>query len=302
MIRQPKPTVSIVIPSKDRRAGVQSLIDDLRRQDYPQDKLEILVIDDGSQPPYHLTEQNVRLIRHHHSQGAQKSRNEALAVAGGEITLILDDDMELIGNDYLSKAVEVFHTHPQVAAVFSRKIDVLTHNGREKTLEFSTARPTLYSGDLVKYSSTSGPIDWGHGSYFARRNLLLDLGGYDRIYGLNGGHSFREESDVHARLRRQGYKLWYLPDITIKHHIISTGGHGPSVGHRLYWIAHNHIIFLRRYFGCWPLRAVGFLLNVVRYSWVQGRFRYTFHMLCGYGAGWRNALRDQGPGRNHWLK
>jgi len=281
---------------------VEELLGDIRRQDYPQTKLEIVIIDDGSDEPYLLSDQEVQVIRHESSQGAQRSRNEGLEAACGEIALIVDDDIELVDNDFISKAMEIFRRYPRVAAVVSRKIDVLKIKAQEKLLEYSTSRPTFYSGDLINQPNSEGPTKWGHGIYFVRREVLLNIGGYDGIYGLNGGHSFREESDVHGRLRQNGYIIWYLPTITIKHHIVQSGGHGGSTGKRLFWIAHNHIVFIRRYLSWWPLRGVGFLIDVFRYSWVQGRFRYIIIMLGGYIAGWIDALRDRGPGRNLWLE
>ncbi len=296
------PNITAIIPSKDRFTQVQSLVGNLRSQDYPQDILQILIIDDGSQPAYRFSEPQVKVLRHAQSQGAQRSRNEGLQAAMGVINMIIDDDIELLGKDFIRRAVEVFRQHPQVAAVVSRKYDVIRNADGQTTHEFSTSRPTWYSGDLIHCRRPSGPIDWGHGSYFVRQEIIREVGGYDGIYGLNGGHSFREESDVHARLRKMGYIIWYLPDIAIKHHVISTGGHGAHIGRRLFWIAHNHIVFLRRHVPCWPLRAAGFLFDVVRYSWVQGRFCYIFDMLRGYLAGWRNAMRDRGPGLNTWLE
>jgi len=296
------PAISVVIPSKDRPGGVASLLRDLRRQAYPAENLEICVIDDGSSPAYRLAAPGLRVIRHEQSQGAQRSRNEALAAAKNEIVFLCDDDVELLGDDCLSQAAAVFVKQPEVAAVFVRKIDVLRRGARVRELELSISRPTFYSGDLVPCRHPEGPAAWGCGIYFARRRLLLDLGGYDGVYGLNGGHSFREESDLHARLRAAGHVIWYLPRIAIKHHVTETGGHGPAVGRRLYWFAHNHLVFARRHLRYWPLRAVGFLLDVGRYTWVQGRFRHVLPMLRGYLAGWRNALRDRGPGANNWLE
>lgn len=288
------PTVSVIIPSKDRHDSVRSLLANLASQDYPADRIEIILIDDGSTRPYSFDQPNLRILRHDASQGAQKSRNQGLNTAAGPIAFICDDDVELLDLDFISRAVQVFIDKPQVAAVVSRKIDVIHRNGRTQQIDFSTSRPTLYSGDLVPDYLPTGLIDWGHGIYFVRRQLLLDLGGYDGIYGLNGGHSFREESDVHARLRQKGHLIWFLPDIAIKHNVISAGGHGPAVKRRLYWIAHNHIVFLHRHLPCPALRTIGFVLDIARYSWVQGRFRHTLSMFKGYLAGIRNAIRDRG--------
>ena len=43
------PLVSAVVASKDRWAGVERLMGDIRRQDYPAEKLEVVVVDDGSE-------------------------------------------------------------------------------------------------------------------------------------------------------------------------------------------------------------------------------------------------------------
>lgn len=297
-----RPTITAILPSKNRLDGVVSLINNLRQQDYPQENLNIIVIDDGSSPAYDSKSIDAEIIRHDESRGAQVSRNEGIEQATSDLIFLLDDDIELVGNDFLVKAVKVLAKKPNVAAVFGKKYDVIIGKDGQAEYEYSISRPAIYSGDLIPASSNGGPIDWGNQVYLARRAVIGDCGGFDGIYGLNGGHSFREESDLHARLRSQGHVLWYLPEIAFRHKIIQSGGHGPAVGKRLYWIAHNHLIFLQRHLRCWPLRAVGFLFDVLRYSWVQGRFRYTAAMLKGYLAGWRNAMRDKGPGKNLWLE
>jgi len=296
------PLVTAIIPSKNRPQMVASLIDNLRRQDHPADKLEILLIDDGSTPPYHFNDSNLTLIRHEQSQGAQKSRNEAIQKASGSVILMLDDDIELVQTNFISSALAVLEHKQNIAAVFARQIALFHNNSNCTERYFPMTRPTWYSGELAPHTFPEGQIDWGNQVFLAPASLLRNIDGYDGIYGLNGGHSFREESDVHARLRQKGYKLWFLPDLTFYHHIDGSGGHGPNLGKKLYWIAHNHIIFIRRHLSLWPLRALGFLFDIGRYSWLQGHFRYILSMFRGYFAGWRNALRDRGPGQNHWLE
>jgi glycosyltransferase involved in cell wall biosynthesis len=297
------PNITAIIPSKDRFAQVQSLVANLRRQQYPQEKLDILIIDDGSNPAYRFNGQSVQTLRHGTSRGAQVSRNEGLAGAQGELVLMLDDDIELLGTNFIRQAVQILTDKPEVAAVFGRQLVAKYDHGIiTRDWEQRITRPSRLSGELVMYDAVTGPIDWGNQVFLARKKPLMEIGGYDGIYGLNGGHSFREESDLHARLRRMNYQLWFDPELAFRHHVVNTGGHGTAVGLRLYWIAHNHIIFLRRHLPFWPLRAVGFLFDVGRYSWVQGRFRYLFNMLHGYLIGWRDALRDRGPGRNLWLE
>lgn len=296
--------LSVIIPSKGRPFGITSLIANIRNQDYPQGALEIIVIDDGSVMPYEFDDLDVRVVRHNSSLGAQRSRNEGIKAARGEYIFMLDDDIEIIGLDYISRAVAILDQQDDVAAVFGRKYDVHESRKGREILEFSLARATFYSGDLVAENgiTSAGPIEWGNQVYITRRELLVSLGGYDGVYGRNGGHSFREESDLHARLRQEGYKLWYEPKIAIRHHVVSTGGHGANVSKRLYWIAHNHIIFMSRHLRFWPLRAIGFIFDIVRYSWVQGHFRHMPSMIKGYIDGWKHILRSNSHGQNSLLK
>jgi len=295
-------TVSVIIPSKDRLAGIERILNNLSTQDYPSALIEIILIDDGSTSPYIFSQNNLQIIRHQESHGAQQSRNEGLQIATGDIAFIMDDDIELIGNSFISKAVAVYENQPQVAALFSKKIDVIEKNGQILHHEFSTSKLTFYSGELLNKIMPSGPYTWGHGPFLsARRDIILKIGGYDGIYGLNGGHSFREESDVYARIVAAGHLVWYLSEIEIHHHVIATGGHGSDIGKRLFWIAHNHMIFIKRHIPLWQLKGIGFIFDILRYSWHQGKFIHMPSMIRGYFAGWANALRDQGPGKNKWL-
>jgi len=45
-----KPVVSFVTPMKEKDYRVIGLLESIRKQDYPQDRIEILIIDGGSNP------------------------------------------------------------------------------------------------------------------------------------------------------------------------------------------------------------------------------------------------------------
>ena len=176
-----KPVVSAIIASKGRFEMVRSLIGDLRGQDWPREKLQIVVIDDGSAPAYRFVDQDgVYVIRHDNSRGVQRSRNEGLAVATGSIALMLDDDIELLGTDFISKAVEVFIERSQVAVVFSRHIAVEHQQDEEFCWEQLMTRPTFYSGDLVEVHACYPGLCTGrggkHGAADVPRNKVPFLG------------------------------------------------------------------------------------------------------------------------------
>ena len=93
------PTVSVVVPTYNRRAGLKRLLAALARQSHPASDFEVVVVDDGStddtpallrgfRAPYHLV---------WHSQansGPAAARNLGLRLARGRLLVFLDDDVE----------------------------------------------------------------------------------------------------------------------------------------------------------------------------------------------------------------
>lgn len=88
--------VSVVIPTRGRRHKVLKLLDALSHQNYPSDKLDIIVsIDgdtDGTARAIRSAQPNsVRIIEGNHG-GASSARNSGASEAIGELILFLDDD------------------------------------------------------------------------------------------------------------------------------------------------------------------------------------------------------------------
>jgi len=93
------PTVSVVVPTYNRRAGLFRLLTALARQSYPASNFEVIVVDDGStdstpalldghEPPFALvavTQPN---------RGPAAARNRGVEHARGRLLVFLDDDVE----------------------------------------------------------------------------------------------------------------------------------------------------------------------------------------------------------------
>lgn len=255
--------VSAIIPSKDRPKAIISLVRELAMQE-GNFELEVIIIDDGSQTPYNvailLQEVHLRvsLLRHKEKYGAPVSRNEGIKAAKGEYILMLDDDIKLLNSDFISKALEILKDEPEVGIVTPRKIDENRVTGEQN--ELSTYRPRWFDGFLVGSEENEGPISFGCMIYLARTEALHVINGYDTIYGKKQGHSWREESDLQARLRAEGYVIYYLPSISILHQVGKTGGQSKDLKNLVYWLAHNHVIFINRHFSYPLLRTIGFLI------------------------------------------
>lgn len=122
-----KPTVSVLVACKDEEQVVEGLVASLLALDYPADRLQLVVVDDGSTDRtgeilemLSLAEPRLVCLRRGSSGGGGKSAalNAALAVAHGEIIVVFDADHQPHA-DCVRRLVRHFDD-PSVAAVQGR--------------------------------------------------------------------------------------------------------------------------------------------------------------------------------------
>lgn len=107
------PTVSMVVPVYNGGEHYPVCFESLCRLDYPPDRLEVHIIDDGSTdgtgaflqaqdpPPY------IHIHRLETNRGRGPARNHGLARATGEVVIFLDGDMEIAPDFVLAHIAEL---------------------------------------------------------------------------------------------------------------------------------------------------------------------------------------------------
>jgi hypothetical protein len=112
------PTVSVIIPVKDRAEDLRSCLISLKHLAYPQEKIEIVVVDDGStdHTPAVAEELGAVLIESGMvAGGPAHARNKGTRVAQGEILAFIDSDCTA-SEQWLRELLPVF-ADAEVAAV-----------------------------------------------------------------------------------------------------------------------------------------------------------------------------------------
>ncbi len=99
--------VSVIVPYYQARNKLDLTLAALLRQDYPQELTEIIVVDDGSDPP--LTPADVpegaRVVTQRRDGfGAARARNNGARAAAGSILVFVDGDMALSPNNLSAHA------------------------------------------------------------------------------------------------------------------------------------------------------------------------------------------------------
>jgi glycosyltransferase involved in cell wall biosynthesis len=170
------PLVTIVIPTHDRPEFAARAVASALAQIVSE--LEVVVVDDGSAPPFRYAEDDarVRVIRRDTAGGVSAARNLGLGVARGEWVVFLDDDDELLP-DMLDVSLEAAASSslPPPVAVLSG-IQVVTEDGR--MLETFWA-PTISLGKRYFLDGSPGERFQSEPTLLAPTDVVRSIEGFD---------------------------------------------------------------------------------------------------------------------------
>lgn len=205
------PSVSIMVPMKNEEKVVGRLLEALLNLNYSSQKIEIIIIDDGSTDKTfeicrkYITQypNRIKLLHRYESGGKPSALNYGLKHANGEIIATFDAD-SVPESDALLKAVEFFED-PSIAAVQGTICSInADENMLTKFISYETAvrfRAYMQGKDVLKlFVPLAGTCQ------FIRRNVLRKIGGWSK-------KSLSEDMDISARLTEKGYNIKYAPDV-----------------------------------------------------------------------------------------
>jgi glycosyltransferase involved in cell wall biosynthesis len=91
---QTRPEISVVVPTHNRAAGLTRLVEALTAQTLDRERFEVIVVDDGSQPPQRVDGDGLllRVIRHESPRGPSAARNSGWKAARAPLVAFIDDD------------------------------------------------------------------------------------------------------------------------------------------------------------------------------------------------------------------
>jgi len=128
------PFVSVIVPVFDDAARLVACLDALKRQTYPADRFEILVVDNGSKTSLRtlgLSGRGLRILEEPRA-GSYVARNRGIEASRGEILAFTDADC-LPRPEWLARGVDQFRDRPDLSVL----------GGRIHVVPNDEARPTL---------------------------------------------------------------------------------------------------------------------------------------------------------------
>ena len=297
LVAETLPTVSVIIPTRNRSELVRKVVEDLKKQDYPREKLEIIVVDqsDVFEPLLFAGENNVKHLQGK-CKGSPFARNEGAMASTGSILLFLDDDVRITTSHFF-KAHVMNYNDPTVGAVAGRILqpfDKPITRLKPKHIGRIITSPLLI---------VTGNFNWHIKQYVegvcgcnfsVRRDVFFSVGGFDTRFV---GTAYFEETEFSLRVRQAGYGIIFEPLAEVKHLRWSSGGQRDYLNRQeqaFYWYFHNYIyLFWKHGKKSYTLFFLGYLLaRGVAYVFKYRNIKMlTYASLRGILDGFRYASR-----------
>ncbi len=206
------PPVTVLIPAHNEGKVIAETVYSLLEQDYPRDKLSLLVIDDASTDDTPgildaLSAKNPQVrvlhrLKHEGGNGKSAALNAALPLVSDEYIAIFDADnrpepsairylvTQLLDVPTLGAAVGKFRTGNKYRNLLTRSIN----------LEGLLFQNIVQSGRWLLFgiASLTGT------NYIIRRDVLTELGGWDE-------KALTEDTELSVRMYQAGHRIAFVP-------------------------------------------------------------------------------------------
>jgi cellulose synthase/poly-beta-1,6-N-acetylglucosamine synthase-like glycosyltransferase len=205
---------SIIVPTRNRRAALERCLAAVAALEYDPASFEMLVIDDGSQPPVaDVVEQfagrfTVRCLRAE-GGGPARARNMALRIAKGDYVAFTDDDCRPDARwlQTFRAAIDQQDAGARERTGFGGRIVDAPQNG------ICGRASQMLVSYLYEYNEASGGLRFfcSNNMVFPRRTLL-EIGGFDESFPLAAA----EDRYICARWLKD-HQMLLLEDAVIEH-------------------------------------------------------------------------------------
>lgn len=292
------PKISVVICTRDRHDLIGQAVESVMACDYPAfdihvmdqsttDETRTIVVALAARPGSPCS-----VVYHHLDKaGLSRAYNAGMRVSDGELVAFTDDDV-IVPRDWLSQIARSFEGDPEAGLLYGQ---VCVPDSLEEDVRRGVIVPSLNWTRRERLSLRDRNYKvWGMGANMAiRRNLLLQVGGFDEALGGGGPLRSSQDYDFAYRAYRFGRAILLDPAVKVDHYGTRTPEQWPltmknyGIGDGAFYAKHVRCGDLL----AWRLLAVKLLhsyLQPVVWSLRQrklvGRSEYGRHLWTGVWA------------------
>jgi GT2 family glycosyltransferase len=208
-MKQDTPFFSVIVPTYERPAQLAACLRALARQEYPLERFEVIIVDDGSaRSPRKILDQfreslDLQLLEQKNT-GPAGARNFGATRARGQFLAFTDDDCAPEAN-WLRALACSFAVNPD-SIVGGRTVNALPHN-----LYAETSQAII---EVVYAHFNADPDD---ARFFASNNFAVSAERFRLMRGFDESFITSEDREICARWRARGWRLSYAPEAIVHH-------------------------------------------------------------------------------------
>ena len=242
--------LTVVIPTRNRREQLQRTLRCLEEQTLDPTTCEVLIVDDGSDPPVVCEDRTgrraARVLRLSHGERSV-ARNHGAREARGRILLFVDDDI-LASRNLLEVHATAHVEWPGAMAIGATRLPdelLATPFGRFRNALEASALPRA-----------RGPV--ARPSFATAQNMSMSRERFLALDGFDAGFVSSEDQDLALRHSADGGTIVYLPEAVTIHD--DSAKDIRAYCRRSEWGARNLAPFCRRY-PDWPENRERWVVN-----------------------------------------
>lgn len=207
-----QPDFSIIVPTYNRPTQIGACVAAFSRLEYPLDRFEVIVVDDGGAEPPDAAiaafrdRLDIKVFRQTNA-GPGSARNTGARKAKGRILAFTDDDC-VPRADWLKTLAARCGASQDPAIIGGSVVNALPDN------PFAAASQLIVDVGYAFHNS-----DPNNARFFTTSNLAVpadrfqELGGFDESFGTTAS----EDRELCGRWQHNGYRMIYVPEAVVDH-------------------------------------------------------------------------------------
>jgi GT2 family glycosyltransferase len=218
------PTVSVIIPNFNGRNYLEDCLRSIFSADYPQEKLEVIVVDnastDGSVDFIKKEFPDVKIVANDKNMGFAPAINIGAAACRGECLVVMNNDLR-VRDDWLTELVAAISSGSEVGCAGSLVLnwdgDKIDFAGGIVNFEgkgFQIGYGEKVDNYLKKLSSSPYPqyLFVNGSSFIVRKSFFDEIGGMDEDF-----FAYYDDIDFGWRIWLAGYSVVLAPKSVVYH-------------------------------------------------------------------------------------
>lgn len=238
------PTISIIVVNLNGKKWLKGLLESILASDYPEDKLEIVFVDNGSSDgsvefakKMFKNNANSKIIQNTLNVGWSPANNQGMSVAKGEIVVCISNDME-VETSWIKEIAKVMKADKNIGLVQCNSLSMWDRRTPDSGMNYLDRFGYAYSYAPLKETLE---VFFAEGMAFAvKQEVIKKIGVLDEYFFME-----YDDMDYSWRARLAGYKVFFVPTAKVYH------ARGGTVGatyfqriNNVKWYTRNHLVTL----------------------------------------------------------